>query len=112
MVGLTLRKARASCPTFLEAKACEAEVRRLSLVLIGGVLPPGDAGVASVAWLYGKLGHTAAGWQQWGERGRVAAVGGRSGFAQLLRRLLELPDHVAASIELAQFVAADVDSLA
>ncbi len=91
-------------------------------MLIGGILPPGDAGVASVAWLYGKLRHPAAGWQQWNERGRVTAVeqsrlagaglGGQSGFAQLLRRLLELPDYVAASIELAQFVAADVDSLA
>ncbi len=41
-----------------------------------------------------------------------AGVGGQPGFAQLLRRLLELPDYVAASIELTQFVAADVDSLA
>ena len=84
----------------------------LSQVLIGGILPPGDDGVASVVWLYGKLGHPAAGWQQWGERGRVAGVVGQPGFAQLLRKPLELPDHVAASIELTQFVAADVDSLA
>ena len=58
--------------------------------------------------------HPAAGWQQWGERSRwaVAVVNGQPGFAQLLRKPLELPDHVAASIELTQFVAADVDSLA
>jgi len=64
----------------------------------------------------------AAGGQQWGERSRVTAVGqsrlagagvgGQPGFDQSLRKPLELPDHVAASIELAQFVAADVDSLA
>ena len=37
---LVLRKARASCPTFLGAEACEAKVRTLLLVLIGGILPP------------------------------------------------------------------------
>ncbi|NDH93479.1 MAG: hypothetical protein EBZ13_02870 [Planctomycetia bacterium] len=37
---LALRKARASCPTFLGAEACEAEVRTLLLVFIGGILPP------------------------------------------------------------------------
>ena len=44
MVGrpeLVLRKARASYPTFLGAEACEAKVRTLLLVLIGGILPPG-----------------------------------------------------------------------
>jgi len=37
---LALRKARASSPTFLGAEPCEAEVRTLPLVLIGGFLPP------------------------------------------------------------------------
>ena len=33
---LASRKARASCPTFLGAEACEAKVRTLPLVIIGG----------------------------------------------------------------------------
>jgi hypothetical protein len=41
--GLALRKARASCPSFLGAEESEAKVRMLPLVLIGGFLPPGDA---------------------------------------------------------------------
>jgi len=35
----------AFCPPFLGAEACEAEVRTLPLVLIGGLLPPGGVGV-------------------------------------------------------------------
>lgn len=67
----------------------------------------------------------AAGWQQWGERSQAAlrkdrpsyhgvagaGVGGQPGFDQLLCRPLELPDYVAARIELAKFIAAEVDSL-
>ena len=45
---LPSRKARASCPTFLEAEPCEAKVRRLPLVLIGGILPPAGSGLWSV----------------------------------------------------------------
>ena len=55
----------------------------LSQVLIGGILPPGGS----------------SRWSAW-----FCSVASQA--------LLELPDHVAASIELAQFVAADVDSLA
>ena len=38
---LVLRKARASCPTFLGAKPGEAKVRLLQLLLIGDILSPG-----------------------------------------------------------------------
>ena len=40
--GLSVRKAQASCPSFLGAEEREAKVRMLPLVLIGGLLPPGE----------------------------------------------------------------------
>jgi hypothetical protein len=43
VVGLTLRKDRASRPAFLGAEASEAEVRMLLLVLMGDILSPGGS---------------------------------------------------------------------
>ena len=43
MVGLTLRKDRASRPAFLGAEASEAEVRMLLLVPMGDILSPGGS---------------------------------------------------------------------
>jgi len=43
VVGLTLRKDRASCPAFLGAEASEAKVRMLLLVLRGDILSPGGS---------------------------------------------------------------------
>ena len=48
------RKARASCPTFLGSEPCGA-VRRLPLVLIGGLLPPVVSGLCSVVLSCGAI---------------------------------------------------------